>query len=203
LINKYLEAKVSKAGDVMTGNLNMNNNLIINVKDPEADGDVVTKRYCEERISSAGNLLKNDIISKVEREESRIRNNMVRIHGDSMKGTLDMGGHRITRVNYPDSALDAINKKYLQIAYMNNAGTINTKKLMSICRLLNDLLMKHSEDFTSAFDREFRLKYTWMQNMILRYNRLYRKPESLTVIELQPAVELALFHTSTIYCIYL
>jgi hypothetical protein len=199
LINKYLETKVNKAGDVMTGNLNMNNNHIINVKDPEADGDVVTKRYCEERISSACEILKKDIISQVEHDRSKIRHSsMLLNHGDSMKGTLDMGSHRITGVNYPDSALDAINKKYLQIAYLNNAGTINTKKLMSICYFVNELLVNHSEDFTSAFDRQFRLKYTWMQKMILRYNRLYRRPDLDTVLEtwkpdLQSIVEAILF----------
>ena len=50
---------------------------------------------------------------------------MVRIHGDHMKGTLDMGGHRITGVDYPDSALDAINKKYLQIASINDDVKLN------------------------------------------------------------------------------
>ena len=109
VINKYLETKVSKSGDVMTGNLNMHNNHIINVKDPEAAGDVITKRYCDENINSTYDNLKN-VISQVVSSVLEVKNNMVRIHGEHMKGTLDMGGHRITSVNFSNDSLDAINK---------------------------------------------------------------------------------------------
>jgi hypothetical protein len=34
-----------------------------------------------------------------------------------------------------------------------------------------------SETFTGKYGREFRLKYTWMQNLILRYNQLYNSDE--------------------------
>ena len=181
-INKYLETKVSKIGNQMSGNLNMNNNCIVNVKDPEADGDAVSRGYCFDFV--------NHLI-KTSQVQSEIRNN-----------PLDMGGYGISGVNFPDSGFDAINKKYLQIAYLNNSSNIKTKKLMSICQLINDLLAKYSNDFTSAFDRQFRLKYTWMQNMILTYNRLYRKPELDTVLDLHPAIESILFpYIKDIFCL--
>src|SRR5438132_5978615 len=56
--------------------------------------------------------------------------------------------------------------------------------------------MEHSKEFNSAIDIQFRLKYTWMQNLILTYNRLYKKPE------LHPDVESILF-TSIKYLICL
>ena len=72
---------------------------------------------------------------------------------------------------------------------------------MSICRCVNDLLMNHSKDFSSAFDRAFRLKYTWMQNLILKYHNLYKKPEN-NYPELQPIVETILFpHIKDLICL--
>ena len=132
-------------------------------------------------------LLKNDTVSQIEGEQSKIRNDMVRIYGDSMLGTLDLEGFGITGLNFPNSALGAINKKYLQKVTMNNYDNISTKELMPISRLLNDALMHHSQDFTSAFDREFRTKYTWLLNLLLRYDKLYKKSE------LHPVVEAILF----------
>ena len=135
-INKYIETKVNKAGDEMTGNLNMSNNRIMNVKDLESDTDAVSMGFCQDYFS----VLKDEIISKVERDQSEIRN---------------------SDVNHSNSVLDTINKKYLQIAYLNNSGTINTKKLMSICRFIDGLLAQHSDEFsTKSFYHPFRNKYT-------------------------------------------
>ena len=141
VINRYLETKVSKGGDEMTGDLNMDKHRITNVIDPVEDGDVINKGYCHDFVSQVGAA----IISQVEEDQLKIRNDMVGIHGD------------------------AINKKYFKITSPNN---IIIKRLMSICRRVNDMLSKHSEDFKSAFRREFITKHTWMQNLHLQRNRI-------------------------------
>ena len=145
-INKVIETKVNKVGDKMTGNLNMSNNRITNVKDPEEDTDVINKGYCQDFFSYAGKLLKNDIISQVERDQS-----------------------------------DAINKKYLQIASMED--NVKLKKLMSICRILKDVLMMYENEFPSKYYRPFNLGFTYLQNFILTFNRLYPNQELLPVLE--------------------
>jgi len=181
LVNSEINQKLNKSGDVMTGNLNMNNNHIINVRDPEADGDVITKRYCDENINSACDILKNDI-SQVESSVLEVKNNMVRIHGDTIKGTLDMGGHRISNVNYPDSALDAINKKYIQIVSINDDG-VKLNDLLPICSILKDVLMKFENEHPNKYYRLFNKKFTYLQNFILTFNRLYDNRELFPVLE--------------------
>ena len=44
---------VLKAGDVMTGDLNMNNNLITNMKQPMSDTDVATKGYIDNTLAES------------------------------------------------------------------------------------------------------------------------------------------------------
>ena len=159
MIAKYLDTKVNKSGSVMTGDLDLGKNRITYVKDPEDDGDAVNKGYCLDLVSHACNQLKTDIIAQVE---------VNMIHWINSK--LDMG------------SLDAINKKYLQIAALENIGTsgstTSTEKLMITCRFVNDLLLKHCKDFISVYDVKFKSKYTWMQNIILKNSKLglYKKP---------------------------
>ena len=144
-MNKFIETKVNKVGDKMSGNLDMSNNRIMNVGEPEAEFDAISKNYCQGYFSYAGNLLKNDIVSWIESNQSEIINNMVRINRDKMEGALDMTGHSVYNVNFPNNELDAINLKFLKILYLNKYENINIKKLMSICRLLNDLIGVHSK----------------------------------------------------------
>jgi len=197
-MNKVIETKVNKVGDKITGNIDMSNNRIMNVNnDPRGEGDAIGYKYFREFFRNAHDNLKREIHVK----DERIKSETVQKAGDSMRGTLDMGNFGITGLNFPDSASDAINKKYLQISSLNNSDNISTKKLMSICRCVNDLLMNHSKDFSSAFDRAFRLKYTWMQNLILKYHNLYKKPDN-NYPELQPIVETILFpHIKDLICL--
>ena len=106
---------------------------------------------------------------------------MVRINGDTMKGILDMGDFGISSVNFPNNALDAINRKYLQIASMED--NVKLKKLMSICKILKDVLMTFENEFSSKYYRPFNLKFTYLQNFILTFNKLYPNPEVLPVLE--------------------
>ena len=196
---KIGETKLNKSGDVMTGILDMTDHIIRNVADPIEDNDSVNRGYIVDYVTHVGNSLKTDILSDVQRDSALLKNelnqNFVRTAGDTMKGDLDMGGHSIKNANDPEHS------KYLQIAYQNNSDNINVRKLLSICRILNDYLAKHSNDFASAFDRQFRLKYTWLENLMLTYIRLYsKKPEVTTSgyveprkLEIQPAVEEILF----------
>ena len=142
----------------MTGSLDMSNNRVTNVGDPEAEFDVITKGYCYDFVRAFGDHLKTDIHTQVERDQLEMRN-----------------------------SLYVINQKYLHIASLNNSENIKTKKLMSICRVLNDILLNHSEDFTSASHKRFRLKYTWMRNLVLKYEQLYKKP-GLENPEVHPVV---------------
>src|SRR5580704_18091332 len=52
---KDLQFKVSKNGDIMNGNLNMNGNKVTNIADPSFNSDVVNKKYVDEAITRANN----------------------------------------------------------------------------------------------------------------------------------------------------
>ena len=65
-----------------------------------------------------------------------------------MKGDINMGHNVIFNVGFPSASFDVVNQKYLQVASMND--NVNLKKLMAICRPVNDLLL--SGTFTSKYD---------------------------------------------------
>jgi hypothetical protein len=50
---KDLQFKVSKNGDIMSGNLNMNGNKVTHITDPSFNSDVVNKKYVDEAITRA------------------------------------------------------------------------------------------------------------------------------------------------------
>lgn len=85
---------LNKAGDSMTGDLNMGSRTISNVGEPIATGDATTKGYVDASISSViGSYLMKA--------------------GDTMSGILNMGSNRITDVADPIDPQDAATRNYV------------------------------------------------------------------------------------------
>jgi len=49
--------RMLKAGDTMSGTLNMNNNSITNLSNPQNSGDAVNKSYIDARLNNSGLLI--------------------------------------------------------------------------------------------------------------------------------------------------
>jgi hypothetical protein len=88
--------KVSKAGDSMTGALNMNFSKITNLDSPATPFDATNKVY----VDAVGSL-------------------RVVKSGDSMSGALGMGGNKITNLGTPTVTTDAANKTYIDTVVAN------------------------------------------------------------------------------------
>lgn len=86
--------KVSKSGDTMSGNLDMQQNTVTNVKDPVSDTDVVTLGYF--------NANKGDTSGKY-----------LPTAGGTMGGNIDMTGNKIVNVPNPSADTDVSNKQYV------------------------------------------------------------------------------------------
>lgn len=90
LVTDGLNIKVNKAGDTMTGNLLMSNNLVKGLSTPIDDNDAVHKIYVVDAI--------NTRVTKT---------------GDTMTGNLTMGGNYIRSLATPVNNNDAANKLYV------------------------------------------------------------------------------------------
>jgi len=101
---QYTDTKVSKAGDSMTGILDMGGNEITNILDPTAAQDAVTLGYAD------GNYLK--------------------LSGGTLTGPLDMGGNKITSILNPSSSQDAVTLIYANNNYVNVTGDTMTGGLI-------------------------------------------------------------------------
>src|ERR1041384_4341736 len=103
-LSRVLQTKLNKSGDTIEGELNMNNNKIVNLSNPLSDSDVANKQYVDNKIEES----ENDI--------TEMLNGKVNTNGDVMFGDLDMHGNRITRLEDPIHNLHAANKIYVDEA---------------------------------------------------------------------------------------
>jgi hypothetical protein len=88
VLTKNLQTKVDKAGDVMTGDLNMGSNKITCTCIPNADEVLTNKGYVDSKLSKAG---------------------------DTMTGELNMNGQQIIGLKNPTDDDEACNKKYVDL----------------------------------------------------------------------------------------
>ena len=88
-LDNKINTKVSKAGDTMTGDLNMGANKVTTSTNPTTDSELSRKAYVDAQ-----------------------RDTRVAKSGDTMSGTLNMGSNSITNVTDPVNAQDASTKAY-------------------------------------------------------------------------------------------
>lgn len=86
--------KVNKAGDTMTGDLDMQQHTVTNLKDPVNETDAVTLKYFNDNKQSEGEYLPTA--------------------GGTMTGNLDMGNNKVVNLADPTADGDAVNKKYFE-----------------------------------------------------------------------------------------
>ena len=127
MLTKEMQTKVDKAGDKMTGNLDMNNNRLTNIRNPVDNQDSVTKDYL-------------DIITKSINRSVQLK---VNADGDSMRGNLDMDWHTVTNVKFPLNSCDAANKLYVQIC--TEPDEIDVEKFCQIGDTISLILNKYDE----------------------------------------------------------
>ena len=89
-VNNKLNLKLTKSGDGMSGELDMNDNKIIDLKTPTDNADATTKKYVDNK--HALTLLKS---------------------GGTMTGEINMGDDKITDLATPTNNSDAATKKYV------------------------------------------------------------------------------------------
>ena len=124
-LTKAMQTKVDTAGDKMTGNLDMNNNRLMNVGNAVDKQDCITKDYL-------------DTITKSINRQVQLK---VNADGDTMRGNLDMDWHTVTNVKFPLKSCDAANKLYVQIYAERNE--INVEKLCKIGEIISIILYKY------------------------------------------------------------
>ena len=130
-----LSAYVKKAGDTMTGNLNMSSKTVTGLAVPVNVSDATTKKYVDDLITlqlslSGGTMtgvlnmgnqkitgigaptVAADAATKGYVDTAITNGGFVKKAGDTMSGTLDMGNQAITNVKTPVNPGDAVHKSY-------------------------------------------------------------------------------------------
>ena len=150
---KEMKTKLEKAGDTMTGNLDMNGNEVTNIGNHVDNQDCVTKHYFD----SAMTPISRNVELKVNAD------------GDSMSGDLDTNWHNVANVKFPLKSCDAANKLYVQIYAEGNE--INVEKLCKIGEIISLMLYKY--DSLNQYKNEFLSSLTYAISMYSKYKNMF------------------------------
>ena len=125
---KEFDKKVSKSGDSMTGDLDMQINFIHSTAIPNDNSDLVNKKY-------------------VDAEDNKKLN----LSGGNMSGNVNMQNHKLTNLKDPVDSKDSMHKKYVDDAD-------NLRLSLSGGRMTGDLDMGnfhiiHAANYSPSSDR--------------------------------------------------
>ena len=105
-VNQQLLAYLQLKGGTMTGILDMGDYRITSLATPSSDTDAANKDYVDTQVSS--------ITPGISQSTADAR--YVQQSGDTMSGTLSMGGNKITNLGTPSNTTDAATKQYVDNA---------------------------------------------------------------------------------------
>src|SRR5260221_415184 len=135
LVRDNEKLKLNKAGDVMTGELNMNGQHIVGLENPKGDDEASNKKYVDLKLKS------DSIVTKVY-IDTLLGTKLDR----DIKEDLDMKGFAITNTKIPEDPQDAVNKLYTQISMQKD--DIAIEKLFQIGTIIEDLFNKYKANIT-------------------------------------------------------
>ena len=137
-VNNKLDLKLTKSGDSMSGQLDMNDNKIIDLKIPTNNSDASTKKYVDDQAALKLDLAGGDMTGPlglrngrlwdvadptldtngankryVDNQDTALKALCVLKAGSTMSGNLVMGSNRITSLGTPSLSSDAATKTYV------------------------------------------------------------------------------------------
>src|SRR6266516_5729877 len=130
LVRDNEKLKLNKAGDVMTGELNMNGQHIVGLENQKGDDEACIKKYVDLKLKSDSIVTKIYIDTLLSTKLDRV-----------IKEDLDMKGFAITNTKIPVDSQDAVNKLYTQISMQKD--DIAIEKLLQIGTIVEHLLNKY------------------------------------------------------------
>ena len=129
-----------KPGDKLLGNLDLNNNKIINLKEPTENSDCCTKKYCDDNSKISGDLdLKSNKL--ILSDNSKIYDSQKELIFDTSKflftnilsgnqNLINCFNKRITNISNPIENNDVVSKRYSDFR-TNNLNMQNNRLIFS------------------------------------------------------------------------
>jgi hypothetical protein len=110
-VDGLADTKLSKGGGQLTGQLDMNNNFIIDLPNPTASGHAARKAYVDNEIAQMGAT-------------------KVSVNGDAMTGDLNMNNHTVWGLRDPTAAQEAANKRYVDARVRKDGDTMTGELIL-------------------------------------------------------------------------
>jgi len=180
LVNDNEKSKLNKAGDVMTGALNMNGQHIIGLENPTSDDEACNKKYVDLKLETESTIAKKYVDTLISRKFDR-----------NIEDDMDMNEFSINNVKYPIYPYDVTNKVYVQICMQKDDITV--EKLLKIGTIIEDLLDKHrSEISINKYREHFTSRVSYIRMMDTKYQENFDDYTDENVTELLKSCELYL-----------
>src|SRR5215217_2330304 len=133
-MSRYTTSRLGSV-EILTGSLNMNHLPIINVRTPEAPGDVITKGYIDAQLSSLGIGSESRVQNAGDglvMSEGTITVDTALTHLKKLEsasgsfGTLNVS-EKITVPIDPSTPAEAVSKQYVDLAIQDNVSKVDDK----------------------------------------------------------------------------
>jgi len=157
LVRDNEKLKLNKAGDVMTGELNMNGQHIVGLENPKGDDEACNKKYVDLKLKSDSIVTKVYIDTLLSTKLDR-----------DIKEDLDMKGFAITNIRDPYDALQI----YLQIC--NQKDDMNMIKLVSIGIIISEFFNKYKNEIQTLnkYRKRFFTNLNYIEIMDSKYSKI-------------------------------
>jgi hypothetical protein len=95
---------------------------------------------------------------------------------DDMTNDLNLSGHLVSEVGFPQDDFDVINKCYLQIS--KQVDEIEVTDLNNLAELISKLLEKYKDiDVIKKYSGQFKSAYNYVQVLLQKYHELFKDKE--------------------------
>ena len=125
-LNKTIETKLSKTGGEVLGHINMNNNTLTNIKNPQENQDCSTKSYCDTSTNSILKLVGNNVELISDTLSRKIETKLSKTGGEVL-GHINMNDNTLKNVKNPVDDQDVANKFYVDSSIQKVNRKIESK----------------------------------------------------------------------------
>lgn len=178
---------VKKAGDTMSGPLNMGDNFIDHVKDPTETYHAANKNYVDSKDTVLNAAIQAEtknretaitgVLQQIQELETGLEGDLagyLPLAGGTMTGALSMGNNKVTNVADPTANGDAVNKKYVDEHVPTITGPTGHMEFVDACYLAPGATKTWNKQENEIYCVQMYTDLTIMMGVAFFHNMLWK-----------------------------
>ena len=178
---------VKKAGDTMSGPLDMGDNFIDHVKDPTETYHAANKNYVDSKDTVLNAAIQAEtknretaitgVLQQIQELETGLEGDLagyLPLAGGTMTGALSMGNNKVTNVADPTANGDAVNKKYVDEHVPTITGPTGHMEFVDACYLAPGATKTWNKQENEIYCVQMYTDLTIMMGVAFFHNMLWK-----------------------------